>query len=233
VHDSIGKRPRTPFEFEVQLEQEMAGRPSPSLAPEHDWAAASLIIHPALRPAGTLGVDGLARFAPPTRGGPGKPLIASGPAGLSVVYVIPANGFDILVGMEHLLAWGVGPAQVDAAAMANLSAWSASSGWAEEVEGRRKIVWSDLGGGMDAARILLADVRERLAVGLAPARRVIVGLPERDLLIAASLAEGDDEFAALFGCYVADRMNAADDPVDERVFELVDGELVILTVAGL
>jgi hypothetical protein len=211
----------------------MAARPAPSLAPEHDWAAASRVVHPALRPEGTTGVDGLARLAPPSRGGPGKPLIASGPAGLSVVYVIPANGFDVLVGIEHLLSWGVGPAQVHAAAMANLSAWSASAEWAEEVEGRRRIVWSAWGDGMDAARILLTDVRERLAVGLAPARRVIVGLPERDLLIAAGLADGDDEFAAMFACHVADRMKAADDPIDERVFELVDGELAVLTVAGL
>jgi hypothetical protein len=215
------------------MEQEMAARPAPSLAPEHDWAAAARIIHPALRPVGTPGVDGLARFAPTTRGGPGKPVIASGPAGLSVVYVIPAHGFDVLVGMEHLLAWGVGLEQVHAAAMANLSAWSAAAGWVDEVEGPRRIVWSDWGEGMDAARILLTDVRDRLAAGLAPARRVIVGLPERDLLIAAGIAEGDDEFVSMFACYVADRTNAADDPIDERVFELVDGDLVALTVAEL
>lgn len=211
----------------------MAASTSPSLAPEHDWAAASRVIHPSLRPEGTPGLDGSARVAPASRGGPGKPLIAPGPAGLSVVYVIPAQGFDVLVGMEHLLAWGVGPAQVDAAAMANLAAWSAAAGWSEEVEGRRRIFWSDVGDGMDAVRILLTDVRERLTVGLAPAGRVIVGLPERDLLIAAGLADGDEEFTSMFARYVADRMNAADDPIDERVFELVDGDLVALTVAGL
>jgi hypothetical protein len=84
---------------------------------------------------------------------------------------------------------------------------------------------------MDAARILLEDVRSRLASALAPARRILVGLPERDLLIAAGLADGDDEFAALFADYVADRAQAADDPIDSRIFELIEGELVEFRVA--
>jgi hypothetical protein len=58
-----------------------------------------------------------------------------------------------------------------------------------------------------------------------------VGLPERDLLIAAGLADGDDEFAALFADYVADRAQAADDPIDSRIFELIEGELVEFRVA--
>ena len=47
----------------------------------------------------------------------------------------------------------------------------------------------------------------------------------------AGLAEGDDDFAALFADYVADRARAADDPIDDRIFELVDGELVVLEVS--
>jgi hypothetical protein len=42
------------------------------------------------------------------------------------------------------------------------------------------------------------------------------------------VAEGDDEFALMFADYVADRANAADEPIDDRVFELVDGELIPL-----
>jgi hypothetical protein len=34
----------------------------------------------------------------------------------------------------------------------------------------------------------------------------------------------------MFAEYVADRARGADDPIDERVFELVDGELVELGV---
>ena len=66
------------------------------------------------------------------------------------------------------------------------------------------------------------------ATDLALAGRILIGLPERDLLIAAGVAEGDDEFALMFADYVADRANADDEPIDDRVFELVDGELIPL-----
>jgi hypothetical protein len=210
------------------MENEQAARVAPSLAPEHDWAAASRLIRPALRPVGTSGTDGRELRVPVTNAGPGKTIVKSGPAGLSIVYVLPGRGFDVVVGVDHLLAWGVGPDQVHAAAMSNLGSWSEGASWVDEVNGGRRIVWSDWGEGLDAARILLADVRSRLESDLAPARRILVGLPERDLLIAAGLADGDEEFAGLFADYVADRARAADDPIDERIFELVGGELVEL-----
>jgi hypothetical protein len=212
------------------MERDPAPRPASSLAPEHDWAAASRLLHPALRPAGTVGVDGRNLHVPARVGLPGKPLIGAGPAGLAIAYLIPGPGFAVLVGAEHLLAWGVGPDEAHAAATANLAVWSAGAPWVEEIDGRRRVVWSDSGEGMDAARILLPEVRARLAADLGGSGRVLIGLPERDLLIAAGLAEGDDEFAAMFAAYVADRSDDADEPVDGRLFELVDGELVVFGV---
>jgi hypothetical protein len=205
-------------------------RPSPrgvrSLAPEHDWAAAADLIHPALRPAGTTGVDGRNLQAGSGGGLPGKPLIVPGPADLALAYVLPGPGFGVLVGAEHLLAWGVGPERVHEAAMANLASWSAGATWVEELDGPRHIVWSDTGEGTDSARILLPEVRAQLAADLGPAGRILVGLPERDLLIATGVTPGDDEFVDLFGRYVADRWASADEPVAERLFELVDGVLL-------
>jgi hypothetical protein len=210
------------------MENDRAPRPAPSLAAEHDWTAASQLIRPALRPKGTSGTDGHDLRVPTGHAGPGKPLVRSGPASLSIVYVIPGRGFDILVGVDHLLAWGVGPDEVHAAAISNLDAWSSEAAWVDEIDGPRRVVWSDLGEGLDAVRILLEEVRSRLASDLGPGRRILIGLPERDLLIAAGLAEGDDEFASLFADYIADRSHTADEPIDDRVFELVDGELVAL-----
>ena len=46
---------------------------------------------------------------------------AMAPADLAVVYAIPASGFDVVVNGEHLVSWGVEPADVHAAAMANLA----------------------------------------------------------------------------------------------------------------
>jgi hypothetical protein len=213
----------------MDRDQALQGAPrrAPSLAPEHDWAAAAGLIHPALRPLGTTGVDGRNLQASSGGGLPGKPLILAGPAGLPLAYVLPGSGFGVLIGAEHLLAWGVGPDQVHAAATANLATWSAEAPWQEEIDGSRRIVWSDSGEGMDAVRVLLPEVRARLAGDLGPTGRILIGLPERDLLIATGLAPEDEEFAALFGRYVADRWQGADEPVDDRLFELVAGELVV------
>jgi hypothetical protein len=56
--------------------------------------------------------------------------------------------------------------------------------------------------------------------------RVLVGVPERHLLIAGALRPGDEEFASLFADFVIESSGGADEPVDRRVFELVDGRLV-------
>lgn len=198
-----------------------------SLAPEHDWAAASKLIRPALKPVGTSGSDGKDRHVRQGSGA-GLPIVKEGPAGLAIIYVIPAYGFDVVVGMDHLLAWGVGPDEVHDAAMSNLGSWSRGVAWIDETDAHRRVVWSDSGEGLDAARILLEEVRNRLVSDLAPACRILIGLPERDMLIAAGLADGDEEFVSMFADYIADRADAADQPIDERVFELVDGELVPL-----
>jgi hypothetical protein len=210
------------------VERDPAPRLAPSLAPEHEWSAAARLLHPALRPAGTIGVDGRSAEITSTRGLPGKPLIVAGPADLTIGYIMPGPGFGVLVGIEHLLAWGVGPGRAHSAAMANLAGWSSSAPWEIEVNGSRRVVWSDSGGGMDAARILLPEVRGQLASDLGAIGRVVIGVPERDLLIATCVAEGDDEWVAMMAAYVTDRSHSADDPIDPRLFELVGGDLVVL-----
>jgi hypothetical protein len=216
--------------LEVLVERDPVAGTALSLAPEHDWAAAAAVLRPALRPVGTTGTAGRELKPPSVRGGPGKSIIRPGPAGLPVVYVLPGRGFDVVVGVEHLLAWGVGPDQVHSAAMANLARWSDEAAWTDEVSGGRRAISSDLGEGLDAARILLTQVRARLAADLGGPHRILVGIPERNLLVAARLGEGDDEFASLFAEYVADRARAADEPIDSRVFELLDGELIALAI---
>jgi hypothetical protein len=217
---------------EGSMEQEGTARRAPSLAPEHDWAAASSVVRPALRPIGTAGTDGRDLRLPTSGSGAGKPVIRVGPAGLPIVYVIPGRGFDVVVGVDHLLAWGVSADRLHDTAMANLTDWSREADWTDEVNDGRRVIWSDWGEGMDAARILLVDVRTKLHRDLGPGHRVLVGLPERDLLVAARLAEGDDEFGAMFAHYIADRARAADEPIDSRVFELVDGALIPVTEAS-
>ncbi|HET7030322.1 MAG TPA: hypothetical protein VFI34_07410 [Candidatus Limnocylindrales bacterium] len=199
-------------------------------SPEHDWAAASAILFPLLRPAGTQGlevasIDAAALAADSSRSH-SQPLVDEGPAGLAVVYAMPGSGFDVIVNGDHLLSWGVAATSVQDAAMRNLAAWSTGAAWTDEVSGERRLISSDTGDGWDASRILLPEVRQRLASELGGDSRILIGLPERHLLVAGALRPGDDEFAGLFADFVLEASGGADEPVDRRVFELTDGRLL-------
>jgi len=198
-------------------------------APEHDFTAARSIIMPALRPVGTQGRPISTLHAVRASEGSAshtQPLLDEGPCGLPVVYTLAATGFDVVVNGDHLSSWGVGIEAVQDAAVANLRAWSATAPWTDEVSGDRRLLSSDSGEGSDAARILLPEVREHLARELGATGRVLVGLPERHLLVAGTLRPDDAAFAGLFAEFVLEESGGADEPIDRRVFELVGGELV-------
>ncbi len=222
-----------PIDPDAPVSGHLIGQAPPSAppgpAPEQDWGVARPLIHPLLRPAGTVGLTAADVTEWAREGVTGKthaqPLRADGPCGLAVVFAIPATGFDVLVNGEHILAWGVGAADVEAAAMATLAAWSQGAPWTDEVSGERRLLSSDTGDGWDAARILLPEVRAHLARELATGR-VLVGLPERHLLLAGPLVPGDDEFAVLFRDFVVEHSGGADEPIDRRVFELRGAELI-------
>jgi hypothetical protein len=203
---------------------------SPVESPEQDWNHAKGLIYPAFRPVGTLGLsieaidrETLAAHASQSHA---QPLLDVGPAELPVVYTIDAGAYDIVVNGDHLLSWGVAPEDIQDAAMRNLAAWSATAPWTDEVSGERRLISSDTGNGWDAVRILLPDVVAHLEAELAPAGRILIGLPERHLMTAASLRPDDDDFASLFAEFVIETSGGADEPIDRRVFELVDGRLV-------
>ena len=197
--------------------------------PEHDWQRAKDLVYPAFRPVGTQGepiesFDLMAATADDRSHT--QPLVDEGPAGLPVVYALDAGAFDVIVSGDHLRTWGIGPAELQDAAMRNLSTWSTSAPWTDEISGERRLVSSDTGDGWDAARILVPDVTDHLARELGPHGRILVGLPERHLLVAGSLRPNDDEFASLFADFVLETSGGADEPIDRRVFELVGGRLV-------
>jgi hypothetical protein len=215
-----------------------AGDPvdSPAAAMEHDWSTAQGHVFPVLRPAGThgtmlaemdaehLALEGLKKHA--------LPLIDPGPAGLAVAYVLREPAFDVLVNADHLLAWGVAADQLRDMAMANLRSWSAGASWTDEIAGDRRLLSSDTGDGSDAARILLPEVREHLAGECGGPSRVLVALPDRDLLIAGSLVPGDADFAGQLASFVEDVSEGAHEPIDRRLFELVGAESELVPYAG-
>ncbi len=222
--------PEAPVSGHRPVEPAAAGaRAAAALAPEQDWGAAARVLMPILRPPGSsgthLGKIDVAQLAAEGLRAHASPLHDDGPSGLLVGYVLRADAFDVLVNADHLLAWGTTPAAVRATAMANLGIWSADAPWTDEVSGHRRLVSSATGEGGDAARVLLPEVRAHLASELSGGARVLIGIPERDLLVAGTLYAGDDEFAALFAEFVRDHASGADQPLDDRVHELVDGEL--------
>ncbi len=214
------------------------GQPDPaappaSLSAEHDWAAAAPLVIPVLRPAGTAGIRAADVGTPAAAAGDTRPLVDDGPCGIAVVYALPAAGYDVFASGDHLASWGVSVVELRAAAAANLARWSAAAPWMDEADGARRIRSSATGDGVDAARILLPEVRAELAAALGVAGgRVMVGLPERHLLIAGSLAAGDAEFAGQLADFVAMCADGADEPVDARLFELREDRLVELADVG-
>ncbi len=199
-------------------------------SPEHDWSLARDLVRPAFRPVGTQGlaidsVDRESLQAHATQSH-AQPLLDAGPAGIPVVYTIPAGGFDIVVNGDHLLSWGIEPVELQDAAMRNLATWAATAPWSAEVSGERRLLSSETGDGMDAVRILLPDAVAHIATQLAGEARILVGIPERHLLTAATLRAGDEGFAEMFAEFVVETSGGADEPVDRRVFEIVDGRLV-------
>jgi Protein of unknown function (DUF1444) len=206
-----------------------------ALAVEHDWQAAEAHVFPVLRPAGTPGTklaeidseqlaqEGLKKHA--------LPLIDPGPADLAVAYVLREAAYDILVNADHLLAWGVDADKLRETAMANLAAWSARAPWTDELSGSRRLLSSDTGEGSDAARILLEDVRTHLVGECGGPARVLIAVPDRDLLVAGSLNPDDHEFATQFAAFVADVADDAHEPIDRGLYELVgeSNELVRFT----
>jgi hypothetical protein len=209
-----------------------APAPTRSLAdaPEHDWATARDLVQPGFRPVGThgLALDSFDRESLQAHTGSShaQPIVDAGPAGLPVVYTIPAGGFDIVVNGEHVLSWGIEPMELQDAALHNLAAWAATAPWSEESSGERRLISSQTGDGQDAVRILLPDAIEYLTRQLGGDGRILIGLPERHLLTAATLRPEDGEFAALFAEFIVEQSGGADEPIDRRVFELLGGQLV-------
>jgi hypothetical protein len=198
-------------------------------SPEQNWTQARSVVVPVFRPVGTQGLalasiqrDTLLAHAAQSHA---QPIIDDGPASIVVVYVIPAAGFDIVVNGDHLLSWGIEPSELQDAAMSNLAAWSATAPWTDETSGDRRLISSDTGDGLDAVRILLPEVTAHLRNALGDGR-ILVGLPDRHLLAAALLRSGDDDFVGMFSEFVVEHSGGADEPIDRRVFELVDGRLV-------
>lgn len=196
-----------------------------SEAPEHDWAAAAGHVFPALRPPGTHGVQlaelDEAHLATEGTKTHALALLDPGPADLAVAYVLRTPAFDVVINADHLLTWAISAETLRETAMTNLRAWSASAPWTDELSDGRHLLSSDTGDGGDAARILLPEARAHIAGECGAPARVLVALPDRDLLVAGSLNAADTEFPGQLEAFVLQVVEDAHEPIDRRLFELV------------
>ena len=148
-------------------------------------------------------------------------MLDAGPAGLSVVYVLRGSAYDVVINADHMLTWGISAETLRDTAMANLREWSAAAPWTDELSDGRHLLSSDTGDGGDAARILLTEAREHIAGQCGGPSRILIALPDRDLLIAGSLNPEDGAFAGQLATFVLDVFDGAHEPIDRRLFELV------------
>ena len=215
---------------------EAGGARAHSEAPEHDWSAATAHVFPALRPAGTQGVQ-LSELDPAQLATEGTKkhalaLLDPGPADTFVAYVLRTPAFDVVINADHLLTWGISPATLRDTAMGNLRSWSVTAPWSDELSDGRHILSSDTGDGGDAARILLPEARSHIAGECGGPARILIAIPDRDLLIAGSLNPGDAEFAGQLAAFVLDVFDGAHEPIDRRLFELVGDQQELVPFAG-
>ncbi len=197
-----------------------------------EWQVARGGVFPVVLPAGTQGEAAERPHDWATEGihAHAQPLVTEGPCGLVIGFTLEGAGFDVLVNAEHLHAWGITAEDLAAAAGENLAAWSSAAAWTDETSGTRRLLSSETGEGHDAARILLPEVRAQLttllSAGTPAGTRILVGLPDRDLLVAGALRPDDPDFAALLHDFVIEHSASADQPIDRRLFELRAGLLV-------
>ena len=207
-----------------------------SEAPEHDWSAAAAHVFPALRPAGTHGVQ-LSDLDPAQLATEGTKkhalaVLDPGPAELSIAYALRTPAFDVVINADHLLTWAISVETLRETAMTNLRAWSETAPWTDELSDGRHLLSSDTGDGGDAARILLPEARHHIAAACGGPARTLVALPDRDLLIAGSLNRGDADFAGQLQAFVLQIVEDAHEPIDGRLFELVGDDHDLVPYGG-
>jgi uncharacterized protein YtpQ (UPF0354 family) len=148
---------------------------------EHDFARLAERVLPMIKPIDLL-VSVRER---------GVPMIAYRDflADLIITYVIDSQRSIAYINDEHLERWQVTAQELHDAAMANLRQRTAEVRYTTVGEGDQRLFIFSSGDGYDATRMLLTDVLAEWSGQLAG--RLVVGIPNRDFLIAFGDANRD------------------------------------------
>ncbi|HMO58488.1 MAG TPA: DUF1444 family protein [Roseiflexaceae bacterium] len=148
---------------------------------EQDFAALAPRIRPMLKP-----IDLLATVRER-----GVPMIAYREllADLIITYVIDEQRSVAYINEDQLERWGIGIDQLHERALANLRRATADVRFTTVGEGEQRLYIFNSGDGYDATRLLLTDILAEWARSLPG--RLVIGIPNRDFLIALSDADSD------------------------------------------
>ena len=206
-------------------------------SPEHDWTLAGSLVRPAFRPVGTPGArrsrtsTARPRASTRCRATPSRSSMSVRPACRSSTPSRPAASTSSSTATTSCRGASSRPSSRTPRCATSRPGRRAAP-WTDEVSGERRLISSDTGDGLDAVRILLPEVVAHLRRELGGRRpRARRASPSGTCSPRRRLRPDDAEFAAMFADFVVEQSGGADEPIDRRVFEIVDGRLVEFTAA--
>lgn len=141
---------------------------------------------------------------------------------LAVAFVVDEPDRYCYITAAVAQRWGVGPAQLLGAALANLRRISLGAVWKQIGRGARAFFLCETFDGYDAARVLLGRELAQLAARVAG--NPIVGIPHRDFLVVAG--DRDLRLVAELQAMVGEDFARAPFPISPRLYAWQDGRLV-------
>ncbi|MDZ4718270.1 MAG: DUF1444 family protein [Roseiflexaceae bacterium] len=110
-------------------------------------------------------------------------------ANLIIVYTIDEERSVAFINEDHLDRWGIGEQDLHARALVNLQRQTTEARFTTTGHGEQRIFVFSTGDGYDATRLLLTDMLTQWA-RVVPGH-LVIGIPNRDFLIAFSDADPD------------------------------------------
>jgi uncharacterized protein YtpQ (UPF0354 family) len=110
-------------------------------------------------------------------------------ANLMIVYTIDEEHSVAFINEDHLDRWGIGEQDLHARALVNLQRQTGEARFTTTGHGEQRMFVFNSGDGYDATRLLLTDMLTRWAK-VVPGH-LVIGIPNRDFLIAFSDANPD------------------------------------------
>ena len=135
---------------------------------------------------------------------------------VTMCFQIPEGQRRRYVHARQCEQWPIDDATLAAQAIANLSNLDRSLKCSRTTHQSAQLILLRSGDGLDASRILLMDLHARLALTIQ--RPIMVGIPHRDLLVAADGSEPDQTQALQH--FVSDQFRRAPHGITEQLFRV-------------